>query len=83
METNLISAYDLCKLIEQGQIIEVSYNNCYSSRKFSKCWEFLQVHNREEFHHGKKLFFNRETFSTNYFCAKNEIWATIEGAILD
>ena len=75
---NLISAADICEQINNGKIVNISYDNCYSSTKFEKVYHFLDVHHFEESWAKQKIFFKKESFRQNYYTAINEIFANID-----
>lgn len=76
---NLISASEICLLIEKGQTVYVSEDNCYSSTEYNLVHRFLDFVHCYENKTGKKVFFKREKFDLKryIFSVKNEIYIDI------
>lgn len=73
----MISSLDICLLIESGQKISISDNNCYSSTEYNLVHRFLDFVHYYENKTGQKVFFKKETFRKNYFTVVNEITVNI------
>lgn len=74
---NLISASEICLLIEKGQTVYVSEDNCYSSTEYNLVHRFLDFVHYYENKTGQKVFFKQETFKKNYFAVINEVYVNI------
>jgi hypothetical protein len=72
-----ILASQICKIIESGVTVSISYNNCYTSTQYLKVYEFLEWFNDYSKNHGFTEFYI-ETFRKNYFVVKNNIFANIK-----
>lgn len=74
----MISSAEICLLIESGEMVSISENNCYSSTQYAKSHQFLAFVHCYEKKIGQKVFFKKEKFRQNYFTVVNEVTVNID-----